>query len=101
MCVDNIKLVHEELKDGRDKDFDEAKRLLHLSDRIYFLGFGFGAVNTSRLQLAKIPANRAIATATGFTQNEVATISQKCGGTISIYPNHNIESLFRDVVAWE
>lgn len=100
MCVDNIKLVHEELKDGRDKDFEEAKRLMHLADRIYFLGFGFGQLNVARLGLAGLTQNKAIATATGFTQHEVAEISKRCGGKISIYPGHNIESLFRNVVAW-
>jgi len=101
MCVGNIKLVHEELKDGRDKEFEEAKRLLMASDLIYLLGFGFGTVNISRLALAGLPQNRAIATATGFTQHEVGTLHERCGGKISIYPNHTIESLFREVVRWE
>jgi hypothetical protein len=101
MCVSDIKLVHEELKDGRDKEFEEAKRLLMAADLIYLLGFGFGTVNISRLGLAGLPQNRAIATATGFTQHEVAALHARCGSKISIYPNHNIESLFREVVAWE
>jgi hypothetical protein len=56
MCIQDIKLVHEELKDGRDEDFTEAKRLLNLSERIYLLGFGFGDVNVSRLALAQLKA---------------------------------------------
>jgi hypothetical protein len=64
--------------------FGLAKRLLMLADRIYLLGFGFGTHNISRLGLSGLPANRAIATATGFTQHEVAAlqadIEQELGG---------------------
>lgn len=100
MCVDNIKLVHEELKDGRDNDFKEAKRLMHIADRIYFLGFGFGQLNVERLDLARLQQNKAMATATGFTPHEVASIAARCGGKVSIYPNYDIQGLFRNLVAW-
>jgi hypothetical protein len=100
MCIENIKLIHEELDDGRSKEFSEAKRLIHGADRIYFLGFGFGQLNIDRLQIAQLPENRAVATATGFTQHEVSAISERCGRKVSIYPTHNIQSLFRDIVGW-
>ena len=92
---------YQTLKDGRDKDFEEAKRLLMLADLIYLLGFGFGAVNISRLGLAGLPLNRAAATAHGYTQHEVSFIAQRCQGRVSIYPDHTIESMFRKIVMWE
>jgi len=101
MCVSSINLVHEELRDGRDKDFEEAKRLLMVSDLIYLFGFGFGTVNISRLGLAGLPQGRAVATAHGFTPHEVGTLNLRCGSKISIYPNHTIETLFREMVSWE
>jgi hypothetical protein len=101
MCVRGIKLVHEELGDGRDKDFESAKSLMRAAGKVYFLGFGFGQLNIERLALSELKANNGIATGTGFTQQEVGAISQKCESRISIYPNHDIDSLFRNVVIWE
>jgi hypothetical protein len=101
LSVQDIKLVHEELKDGRDKDFTEAQRLLGLAERIYLLGFGFGDVNVSRLGLPDLLPGRAVATAFGFTQHEVSSLNKKCGEKVSIYPNYNIETLFREMVIWE
>jgi hypothetical protein len=101
ICVNSIRLVHEEVKDGRDKDFSEAKRILTLADKIYILGFGFGQINVERLQLAALPEHNAFATANGYTSQEVASIAKRCANKISIYPNHNIESFFRELVAWD
>lgn len=42
LCVRDIKVVHEELEDGRDRDFQAAKHRLMTSEKNYFLGFGFG-----------------------------------------------------------
>jgi hypothetical protein len=100
MCVENIKLVHEELEADRTKVFEQAKTLMQHAEKIYFLGFGFGALNMERLGLIDLPANKAIATADGFTQTEVNNISNKLGGRISIYPNYNVDSLFRNMVSW-
>jgi len=98
--MDNIKLIHEELDEGRSKEFEEAKRLMEIAERIYFLGFGFSQINVERLAVRDLPSNRAIATATGFTQHEVTAIAERCGGKVSIYPQYDIQGLFRNVVAW-
>ena len=100
ICVDNIKLVHEELEADRSKVFNQAQKLMEHAEKVYFLGFGFGALNMERLGLIDLPANKAIATAEGFTQAEVNIISTKLGGKISMYPQYNVNSLFREVVSW-
>jgi hypothetical protein len=51
ICVKNIKVVHEDITDGRDKDFEQANRLLREAECIYYLGFGYGKVNMDRLNL--------------------------------------------------
>jgi hypothetical protein len=101
MCVNNIKLVHGELKDGRDKDIVYAKRLLRVSDRIYILGFGFAPVNVSRLGLSDFQEGKCAATAHGFTAHERVTLLKRCGGKVNICPEHNIESIFRELVQWD
>jgi hypothetical protein len=66
-----IKVVHEDITDGRDKEFTGAKELLAEADRIYLLGFGFGGRNVERLGLRDLEPGRANATAVGITQHEL------------------------------
>jgi hypothetical protein len=100
-CVNDIKLVHEELEDTRGKDFEAAKSLMRSADRLYFLGFGFGQLNIDRLDLKGMRQGKGIATAHGLTQAEINPIFQKINQSVSIYPNHDINSLFRELVNWE
>ena len=46
--LNEIKVVHEDITDGRDKEFTRAKVLLGEAERVYLLGFGFGARNVER-----------------------------------------------------
>jgi len=101
MCVEGIKLVHEEVQDGRDKEFEKAKDLMNAADKVYFLGFGFGQTNIDRLALIKLPQNKAMATGHGYKQHEVDSISRKINSNVSIYPELNIERIFRQNVQWD
>jgi hypothetical protein len=47
--IDGIKIIHEDITDGRDLDFEYAKKLMQDADRIVFLGFGFNQTNAERL----------------------------------------------------
>ncbi len=44
-----IKIIHEDITDGRDADFDYAKRLLKAAERIVIMGFGYDKTNMERL----------------------------------------------------
>ena len=71
ICRNEIKVVHEDTTDGRDKEFTKAKELLAMAERIYLLGFGFGERNVERLGLRDLERGRATATCVGPTQHEL------------------------------
>jgi hypothetical protein len=50
----NIKIIHEDIRDGRDKDFERAKALMKEASRILFMGFGYNPTNMDRLGLADL-----------------------------------------------
>lgn len=58
-------VIHE----GKDNspEYEEARRLMSEANRIYFLGFGYGATNMKRLGLERLdPRKRIIGTALGL-----------------------------------
>jgi len=63
VCMKNIKIIHEDISDGRDKDFENAKRCIKQSERVYFLGFGYDETNMERLGVRDIPPGKALGTA--------------------------------------
>lgn len=101
MCVRNIKVVHEELNDGRDKDFTNAKQVMEEAERIYFLGFGFGQTNIERLALTDLAVGKAEATAYGLTAPEAAEVYRRCAGKIQVRAGVDIDNLFRNMVQWD
>jgi hypothetical protein len=70
-----IKVVHEDISDGRDRDFNEAKTLLGDAARVYLLGFGYGTTNVERLGLANIQPQTYEGTAFGLTDKETQVCS--------------------------
>lgn len=53
-----------------------------------------------RLALKDLPQNRSIATGQGLTQAEASNFMEGTNQKVSIYPQHDIDSLFRNVVSW-
>lgn len=43
--INDLKIVHEDPTDGRDKDFKRAHELMDAAERIYFMSLGWGRVN--------------------------------------------------------
>jgi hypothetical protein len=87
ICRRQIKVVHEDITD-RDKDFSKAKELLGNAQRVYLLGFGFGAKNTERLGLSSLTPELFQGTAVGQKDQEVNNSKSLCGSKITLYPNH-------------
>jgi hypothetical protein len=83
--------VHEDISDGRDKDFDEAKKLLNEATRVYLLGFGFGGRNVERLGLAELEPSEYSGTAYGMTQKETSQCKALCGNRPNL--NYNFPAL--------
>ena len=76
LCVDEIKVVHEDIADGRDKEFERARKLIDDAQHIYFLGFGYGSKNVERLGIAHWKSNNAVGTAVGLTEKEISEIKR-------------------------
>jgi hypothetical protein len=101
LCVDNIKVVHEDIKDGRDKDFDRAHQILHKADRIYALGFGFGKQNMGRLGVHRLKANAINGSGFGLTAKECNDIRIRTEGRVSVYQGQGCIEFLRNVVDWD
>ena len=86
MCINNIKVVHEDPKDGRDKDFERAYELMQKAECIYYLGFGFGAVNVERLKISSLDEKTNYGTGLGLTQKECVEASRRGGGLGKLNP---------------
>jgi hypothetical protein len=88
-----IKVVHEELTDGRDKEFDQAKDLLGKAERVYLMGFGFGTRNVERLGLIDLAPKLFLGTAYGMTQRESSNCRMMSGGRVFLYGQQCLEFL--------
>lgn len=84
MAVKEMRVVHEDITD-RDKDFAEAKELLHAAERVYLMGFGFGAKNVQRIELSSLRPAVFYGTAYGLTASETAYCKKQCGGNVTLY----------------
>jgi len=102
-CIKNIKVVHEDIKDGRDKDFARAFDLMQDADCIYYLGFGYGPVNMERLKIRDLLAGKlTYGTGKGLTQHECDEARNLVGGTSQLNPLPGLDctQLLRNYVDW-
>jgi len=65
--ISQIKIIHEDISDGRDADFVTAKEILRSAERIYSMGFGFNKTNVDRLGIVDLDPNKCLATALGLS----------------------------------
>jgi hypothetical protein len=66
VSADNIKIIHEDTTDGRDKEFAQAKTLLDKAQKIVLLGFGYNRRNIDRLGIRNLPPGKAFGTCQGL-----------------------------------
>src|SRR5260370_41652988 len=64
--ANNINIIHEDITDGRDKDFSEAKRLLADAEQVLLMGFGYNSTNVERLGIADLAAGKSKGTCQGL-----------------------------------
>lgn len=79
-----IKIVHEDISDGRDKDFATARELLASADRVHFLGFGYDATNIERLGVLKLKPGTCHGTSYDFTSAEMSRLRLVTEGKIGL-----------------
>jgi len=53
-CIENIKIIHEDVDLEQDEEFNKAYELIADARMICFLGFGYDEINLSRLKLDKM-----------------------------------------------
>jgi hypothetical protein len=87
VMMNQIKVVHEDITDGRDKEFDRAKQLLKDAERVYLLGFGFGGRNVERLGLGNLQAPVYAGSAYELSGKESNEQKELLGGKIEL---HNV-----------
>ena len=73
MASENIKLIPENQE--LNPEFKQANTKLQLSERIYFLGFGFDATNMKKLGIGNLDdAKQIYGTSFGLSQQEIREI---------------------------
>jgi hypothetical protein len=97
--IDEIKIIHEDISDGRDADFEKAKKLLDEAEKIYFMGFGFNNLNVERLGISHLSANKSWASAFGLTSNEIQAISKIINQKI-VFSHYDCIGFCREIVTW-
>jgi hypothetical protein len=102
ICIKNIKVVHEDIKDGRDKDFARAFDLMQNAECIYYLGFGYGPVNMERLKIRDLEGKTTNGTGMGLTQRERDDLVRLAGGSSKLNPLPGLDCirLLREYVDW-
>lgn len=80
-----IRIVHEGAL--QDDDFVNARQLIDNAKRVVFLGFGYGAENTYRLQLSDTLTDKAVfASSYGMTEEERKFVERTSGGRLTLDP---------------
>ncbi len=97
-AVEGIKIIHEDITDGRDKDFSTAKALMAEAEQVLFMGFGFNQTNIERLGIRELP-RVAMSTAVGFVNQEKVRVLQACGSKVEFRGGDCINFL-REELQW-
>jgi hypothetical protein len=83
----HIKIIHEDIDDVRDDDFNRAIKLLNEAEQILFLGFGYNKLNLERLKIKDINSTgkTIIGTALGLGRSEQNEIRKNSDNKINLY----------------
>ena len=100
IATKGIRIVHEDVDQGKGSDFPRAKHLLRTAKQIYFLGFGYDQINMQRLDIQKLEQGVCFGTGLGLTSSEVHDIEKAIDNRISIYPDHDCLGFLRNEVSW-
>lgn len=95
-AMDSIVVIHESKDES--PEYVRAFELLQAAERIYFLGFGFGATNLRRLGISRLDSNKIIkATAKGMSQLRREEIAGTSRLPIQLYPGTGCLDFLREV----
>jgi hypothetical protein len=100
VSTDNIKVIHEDITDGRDEDFKRAKSLLADAEQIVLMGFGYNPKNIERLGIADLPEGKAIGTCQGLGGRGEDAARSACNGRVKLIGGDCIQFIC-EVVNWQ
>lgn len=100
IAADNIKIIHEDIKDGRDKDFARAKRLLMEADQIILMGFGYNSTNVERLGIGELPNGKMIGSCVGLGAKGEAAARELTGDKVQLIGG-DCTHFVREVMRWK
>lgn len=84
VATQGIKIIHEKIDDGRDKDFERAKSLMSNSKQIFLMGFGFNRTNIERLGLNELNTHKTMGTCVGLNAQERSAARRLCAGKVKL-----------------
>jgi hypothetical protein len=101
VCAREIKIIHENIEGERDKDFRKAEELLQSAFHIYFLGFGYGGVNVTRLNIASLDNGRSRGTGLNLSAAEIRDIVRLIQGKVIVHQDFDCMRLLREYPEWD
>jgi len=100
IAAENIKIIHEDIADGRDKEFALAKELLSKADQIILMGFGYNSTNVERLGIRDLPDGKMIGTCVGLGAKGEAAAQEITGGKVQLIGG-DCTHFVREVMRWK
>lgn len=98
-ATDGIKIIHEDIRDGRDGDFQQAKELMQKAVRILFLGFGYNPTNIERLGIAALDAGKSFGMHMGLGNQDKAILGRLTNDRIRTYDG-DCTHFIREFIPW-
>jgi hypothetical protein len=96
----NIKIIHEDITEGRDKDFASAKKLLSEAEQILLMGFGYNSTNVERLGIAELPKGKMVGSCVGLGARGEIAAKQVTGDKVQLI-NGDCTHFIREVMRWK
>jgi hypothetical protein len=100
IAADSIKIIHEDISDGRDKDFAKAKDLLMIADQVILMGFGYNAMNVERLGISDLPENTAVGTCIGLGASGETAATELTAGRVRLIGG-DCTHFVREILRWK
>jgi hypothetical protein len=100
IAAKNIKIIHEDITDGRDGDFAAAKKLLAEADQIILMGFGYNSTNVERLGIRDLPDHKMIGTCVGLGAKGEAAVKEITGGKVQLIGG-DCTHFVRELMRWK
>jgi hypothetical protein len=100
IAAESIKIIHEDIADGRDKEFALARKLLVEADQILLMGFGYNQMNVERLGIAELPNGKMFGSCVGLGGRGEIAAKEVTGDKVELI-NADCTHFIREVMRWK